>query len=993
MSSLQPRRLAHGGLVDRDQPLHFKFDGYDFAGFVGDTLASALLAGGQTMFGRSFKYHRPRGVMTAGPEEPNALVELRSGARREPNTKTTTIELYDGLVAQSQNRWPNLKFDALSATSLVAPLLPAGFYYKTFMWPASFWEKLYEPAIRHTAGMGRASGEADPDTYEKSHAFCDVLIIGAGAAGVIAALAAGRAGARVILCENDFRLGGRLLADRVEVGARPGHVWIGEIESELRSLANVAIMTRTAAVALTDGGTYTLLERVCDHLPAPAPHKPRQRLWKIIAKRAILATGAFERPIAFGGNDLPGVMQASAVRTYLNRFAVAPTAHMSVFTTTDDGWTTAADLHRAGVHVDAVIDPRAQVSASVRAFAEQAGAAIYVGAELSGAAGVNVVQRIHVSANGRTTAIATGGVAVSGGWNPDIGLTAHLGQRPIWNEKIASFCCPGPPSGMTIVGAAAGEFTLARALAAGLEAGRTAAGDCGFTSPTLAAPSASDSACELSPFWRVSGPRGRVFVDLQNDVTDSDVALAAREGFRSLEHLKRYTTLGMGTDQGKTSAVLGQAMMATLNGQPMSAVGAPIARAPQFPVSIGALAGRHRGRDFRPTRLTASYEWAKANGATFIETGAWLRAQWFTRAAENDWLQSVSREAHAVRANVGFTDVSTLGKIDIQGPDAAILLDRVYINTFSTLPAGRARYGLMLREDGFVMDDGTTSRLGDEHFLMTTTTLNAAKVMQHLEFCHQVLWPDLDVQMVSVTEQWSQYAIAGPNSRAVLGRVVDNGFDLSDEAFPYMAAGSLTVMGGVPARLFRVSFSGERAFELAVPARAGEALVNALMLAGAPFDITPYGSEALGVLRIEKGHAAGGELNGQTTARDLGLARMMSVRKDYVGRVMAGRAALIDPARPALAGFQPVDPTRRLRAGAHFLPIGAENVSTHDEGHMTSVAFSPALNMWIGLGLIKNGPTRHGERVRAYDPVRGDNIEVEICNPVFFDPEGSRLRG
>jgi sarcosine oxidase subunit alpha len=731
---------------------------------------------------------------------------------------------------------------------------------------------------------------------------------------------------------------------------------------------------------------------VADHLSAPPPRQPRQRLWKIVARRAVLATGAVERPIGFGGNDRPGVMQASAVRAYLNRFAVAPAETMSVFTATDDGWRTAADLWDAGVAVTAVIDPRPEVPDAVRVLGEQTGAEILLGAEVCGVGGSRGVRGLKARGDGWRAKLATGGLAVSGGWNPNIGLASHLGHRPAWSEAIAAFVCETPPPGMAIVGAAAGEFGLSGALRGGGVAGAAAAALCGFSTVPLDPPEASDDPVELAPLWRVSRPAGKVFVDLQNDVTDADVALAAQEGFQALEHLKRYTTLGMATDQGRAGAILGQALMAAMTGQAMGAAGVPIARPPQVPVAIGALAGRHRGRDFQPTRLPASHAWAEAQGAAFTETGQWLRAQWFAKPGE-DWLQAVCREVSTVRSAVGFTDVSTFGKIDLQGPDAAAFLDRVYINTFSTLPVGRARYGVMLREDGFVMDDGTASRLGPDHFLMTTTTVGAAKVMQQLEFCHQVLWPELDLVMTSVSEQWAQYAIAGPASRELLARLADDGFDLSDEAFPYMAAGALTVLGGLRARLFRVSFSGERAYELAVPARSAERLVRTLAEEGALFGAAAYGSEALGVMRVEKGHPGGSELNGQTTAADLGLGRMMSKRKDYIGRVMAGRPALVDPDRPALAGFRPVDRSQRLRAGAHFLPLGAPAAAEHDQGHLTSVAFSPSLDHWIGLGLIARGAARRGERVRAYDPVRGGDVEVEICDPVFIDPPGSRLRG
>ena len=989
-----PARLPTGGLIDRDRPLRFRFDGKPLRGFAGDTLASALLANGVQLMGRSFKYHRPRGVMTAGSEEPNALVELRTGARREPNAKATVVELYDGLEASSQNRWPSLGLDLMSATSLAAPMLKAGFYYKTFMWPAAFWEKVYEPLIRRAAGLGRASGAPDPDGYDKTHAFCDLLVVGAGPAGLMSALTAARAGARVVLCEDDCRLGGRLLSERFVVDAQPAADWVAQAEAELRALPGVTVLPRTAVFAVYDGGTYAALERVCDHLPEPPANLPRQRLWKIVARQAVIATGAVERPIAFGGNDRPGVMLASAMRTYLNRFGVTPAARLSVFTSSDDGWATAADLQAAGVPVDAVIDPRPEVAEALRTQAEWGGAQVFLGAEVAAVrGGASGVRGLDVRlADGSSLKVRTEGLAVSGGFNPALGLTSHLGSRPRWSDDACAFLPGELPPGMAAAGAVAGRFTLRQALADGAAAGARAAEAAGFRA-TPSAPRASEDSAAVAPFWRSRGSRGKAFVDLQNDVTDNDVELAAREGFRALEHLKRYTTLGMATDQGKTSAILGQALMAELTGRSLAEAGAPIARRPDVPVAIGAFAGPHRGRHFRPYRLTAAHGWAQSQGAVFTETGQWLRAQWFARPGETDWLQSASREASTVRSAVGFTDVSTLGKIDIQGPDAAAFLDRVYINSFSTLAVGKARYGVMLREDGFVLDDGTTSRFADEHFLMTTTTLNAARVMQHLEYCHQVLWPELDVQMASVTEQWAQYAVAGPRSREVVAALADQGFDLSNEAFPYMAAGALTVCGGLPARLFRVSFSGELAYELAVPAGRGEALVRAVMEAGRPFGVAPYGSEALAMLRIEKGHAAGAELNGQTTAADLGLGRMMSSRKDCIGRVMAGRPGLVAPDRPVLAGFKPIDRSQRLRAGAHFLALGARASAANDEGHMTSTAFSPALGHWIGLGLLKRGASRHGERVRAYDPVRNGDVEVEVCAPVFVDPEGVRLRG
>jgi sarcosine oxidase subunit alpha len=991
---MQPFRLAAGGLVDRTTTLGFSFDGRRLAGHPGDTLASALLANGVRLVGRSFKYHRPRGVLSAGPEEPNALVELRGGARREPNTRATVAELFDGLEATSQNRWPSLRFDLMGANQYLAPIFSAGFYYKTFMWPASFWEKLYEPLIRRAAGLGRAAETGDPDSYEKATAHCDVLVIGAGPAGLMAALAATRAGARVILCEEDFRLGGRLLSERREIEGRPALDWVRDVEAELEAAPECRILRRTSVFGVFDGA-HGAVERVADHLPAPPPFQPRQRLWRIHAKRHVLAAGAIERPLVFGDNDRPGVMLAGAVRSYLHRFGVAPGRSAVVFANNDDAARTVADLSAAGVTVAALVDPRAEPPPEVRRIAEAAGARLLAGGAVTRVLGHLGVTGVHVTdARGERHQLACDLLAMSGGWSPTVHLTSHQGGKPRWDAARAAFLPPAAlPPGMAVAGAATGDLALADCLATGARAGAEAAADTGFQTGAPAIPQVEPEPTALQPLWRVRGGTGKAFLDFQNDVNAGDVELAKREGFRAIEHMKRYTTLGMATDQGKTSGVNGVALMAELTERGIAETGTTTFRPPYTPVSLGALAGHHRGKDFKPTRLTPTHDWAKEQGAVFVEAGLWLRAQYFPRPGERDWLEATTREARAVRESVGICDVTTLGKIDIQGTDAVALLERVYVNSWRNLPVGRARYGLMLREDGMVMDDGTTARLGETHFVMTTTTVNAARVMQHLEFCHQWLWPELDVQMTSVTDQWAQLAVAGPRAREVLARVVDAPFDISNAGFPYLACAELSVCGGMPARLFRLSFSGELAYEVAVPARYGDALARRLMEAGAPFGITPYGTEALGVMRIEKGHVAGNELNGQTTAADLGLGRMMSKKKDYIGRAMAGRPGLTDPDRPALVGLKPVDRAARPRAGAHLLPKGAEPVAANDQGIVTSAAFSPALDHWIALGLLARGPSRHGEVVRAYDPVRGGDIEVEVAHPVFVDPEGTRLHG
>jgi methylglutamate dehydrogenase subunit C len=982
----QPYRLAQGGEIDRSRVLRGRFDGQSIEAFAGDTLASALLARGTRLIARSFKYHRPRGILTAGAEEPNALVELRAGSRREPNTRATVTEFYDGLEARSQNYWPSLRFDVLAANGWLSPFFSAGFYYKTFMWPPAFWERVYEPLIRRAAGLGRAAGVRDPDTYEHVNAFCDVLVIGSGPSGLAAALVAGRAGARVILCEEDFRFGGRLLGDFCEIDGMPGQLWAARATEELRAMPEVRLLPRTTVFGVYDGGTYGAVERVSDHMPAPPPHAPRQRSWRIVAKHAVLAAGAIERPMVFAGNDRPGIMLASALRTYANRFGVACGRRIALLVNNDDAWRSAADLARCGIALAAVIDTRSEVAAGVR---KQAGPArVIIGAALLKANGGKALRSVSIAGKRGTETIAADALGISGGWNPNLHLTCHTNARPVWNGRLAAFVPGEPPAGMRVVGAAQGCMTLAACLREGGEAGYAAAQQCGFA-PKLLAIAADDEPCAGGAFWHIE-PSAKAFVDLQNDVTAADVVLAEREGFRSVEHLKRYTTLGMATDQGKIGNMHGLALLATLTGRSIPHTGTTTFRPPYTPVAIGAFAGLHRGKDFRPARLTPSHHWAEEQGAVFVETGAWLRAQYFPRRGETDWLTAVNREVRTVRSAVGFCDVSTLGKIEVHGPDAAAFLDRLYINTFSTLPVGRARYGVMLREDGFVLDDGTCTRLAPDRFFMTTTTANAERVYQHMQFCHQVLWPGLDVQLVSATDQWAQFSVAGPRSRNVLAKIVAP-FDLRNAPFPHMAACELRVSGDIPARLFRLSFSGELAYEIAVPARYGEALAHLLMQSGEAFGIAPYGTEALGAMRIEKGHVGGQEIDGRTTARDLGFGRMMSSKKDYIGRVMAGRLALLQEDRRVFVGFKPVNAQERISAGAHLVPCGVPVSAAHDQGVITSAAFSPSVRHWIGLGLLARGRERMGERVVAADPVRDRLVDVEVCAPCFIDPEGAHV--
>jgi len=941
-----PFRITTGGRINRANPITFTFDGKSLTGFEGDTIASALLANGIRLVGRSFKYHRPRGILSAGPEEPNALLELREGAACEPNTRATITELSSNLICRSQNRFPSLRLDLLSITGRLAPIFAAGFYYKTFMWPAAFWERLYEPLIRRAAGLGRASGKPDPDSYDKQTDFADILIIGAGQAGLNAALEASETGARVILAEQDTQIGGRLLSE-----PQPTSTWLAKTETALRDAPNVRILTRTTIVGVYDGTTYAAIERIADHLPTQST-LPRQRLHRIISPKCVLATGAIERPLVFGNNDTPGIMLAGAVRTYINRYAVKPGTRAVVFTNNDDAANIITDLAAAGIEIAGLIDTRPNLPDSISTLAKSLNVPVFPNATIRQAKGGQTLKSVILGGQATGTTLQCDLLAMSGGWNPAIHLASHHGGKPVWSDAIAAFTPGQMPPGMTAAGAAAGHFT-----------------------PQAAA---------IQPLWQIPDSLGKSFVDFQNDVTESDLALAAREGFTAVEHLKRYTTLGMATDQGKTSNVTGLAILAALTNRTIPQTGTTVFRPPYTPVAIGALAGAHRGPHYRPTRRTSAHDWAEQNGAHFIEAGEWLRATHFPKPGESIG-QATNREVRIVRTNAGFCDVSTLGKIDVQGPGAAVFLDFIYANTISNLAAGRVRYAIMLREDGFVFDDGTVARLSETHFLLTTTTANAARILRHMDFCHQILKPDFDICIEPVTDQWAQFALAGPRSRDILQTLVST-TNVVNSALPFMAATEATI-ANLPARLFRISFSGELAYEIAVPASHGAELATALLHAGA----SPYGLEALNVLRLEKGHPVGAELNGQTTAADLNLARMLSKKKDFIGRALAQRPALQHPNRPALVGLRPTTRGAPLQAGAHLIPRAAPAAAEHDQGHITSAAYSETLGHWIALGLLNNGRARHGEILRATNPLQDLETEVEVVAPIFHDPEGHAL--
>lgn len=975
-------RIDGKGLIDRTHRVSFNFDGKPVSGFAGDTVASALLANDIRLMGRSFKYHRPRGVLTAGSEEPNALMTIGSGAKKDPNVRATVQEIYSGLDVRSQNAWPSLGFDAMAVNNLLSPFFGAGFYYKMMMWPKPLWEKFYEPLIRRAAGLGDLSEIHNDDKYERAWAHCDLLVIGAGPTGLMAAMTAAKAGLDVILADEDSLMGGRLNAESHEVDGMSGQEWAAKTVAELQSMDNVRLMTRTTVTGAYDQGTYGALERVAHHGNS-TEGLPRECFWRIVAKRAILAAGALERPIAFRNNDRPGVMNAGAVRSYLNRWGVAAGKNVAVFGNNDDAHRTAHDLASAGVNVVALIDSREGATASGEFR-------VISGGQVTDSAGSKGLSSITVKHAGGSEALKVDCLAVSGGWNPSVHLTCHTNGRPVWNDEIAAFVpVPNMVPGLTAAGACSGEFSTVACLQAGIDAANEVAVDLGKKAQTQAAPQAEDGAYNITPLWTVPH-KGRAWLDFQNDVTAKDIKQAAKENFRSVEHMKRFTTQGMATDQGKNSNVGALAILADATGRTIPETGTTTFRAPYTPVAIAAMGAGAQGEGFAPQRFLTSHTPTEERGAPFIEAGLWYRPSYFPHAGESDWQQSCDREVGYVRNAVGIADVSTLGKIDIQGKDAGEFLDFAYTNVFSTLKIGRVRYGLMLREDGHVMDDGTTARLGENHYVMTTTTAAAGQVMRHLEFVKQCLRPDLDVNLISTTEQWAQFAVAGPKSRDLLNSLLDDPID--NESWPFMACGEVSI-GGTKGRLFRISFSGEHAYELAVPARFGESLFTELVKRAEAIGGGPYGMEALNVLRIEKGFITHAEIHGRITADDIGMGRMVSAKKDCIGKTSSERPGLSGGHREQLVGLKPVDPKQEFTGGAHLFEKGAEPVRVNGQGYTTSVCYSATMSTWLAQGFLKNGRARHGEIIRVVDHLRGMDFNAEVCHPVFLDPEGGKARG
>lgn len=991
-------RISGKGRVDYGKPVHVTFNGTRFSGYQGDTLASVLLANGVHLVGRSFKYHRPRGILTAGSEEPNALVGTHRGPGRfEPNTRATVLEISDGLVTSSQNHWPSLSWDVGAVNDSLYMLFSAGFYYKTFMWPKSFWNKVYEPIIRGAAGLGKSPSEPDPDSYASRFDHCDVLVVGAGPSGLAAALEAGRAGARVILVDEQAEPGGSLLSETdASIDGKSGWEWLAGAVAELSALGNVTILSRTTAIGYYHQNFVGLCQRLTDHISNPAPGTPRERMWRIRAGQVVLAQGSIEKPLVFDGNDRPGVMFAGAARAYLNRYGVKVGERPVVVTSHDSAWLAAFDLARAGVKVSAIVDVRPRVSELLKRTAQSLGIEVLEGWTVTGTKGRLRVSSVRVNPVNRTVGsarmIPCDAVLMCGGWTPSLHLFSHTRGKLEWRADEQTFVPGEATEACRCVGAGNGDFGLARALADGAAAGAAAAADTGFR----AQPSgyAVEGEIELTgtsnrelPTDR-SASKARAFVDFQNDVTAKDIRLAVREGFRSIEHVKRYTTNGMATDQGKTSNINGLNIAADALNRRAPAVGLTTFRPPYTPTTFGAFCGYNRGPLFEVTRKTSIDSWAEEQGAVFEPVSLWRRAWYFPRGGE-DMHAAVARECKAVRDSVGIFDASTLGKIEIVGPDAAEFMNRMYTNPWTKLASGRCRYGVLLGEDGFIRDDGVIGRLSSDRFHVTTTTGGAARVLNMMEDYLQTEWPDLKVWLTSTTEQWAVIAINGPNARNLIAPFVE-GIDLSEEAFPHMAVAEGRICG-VPTRLFRMSFTGERGYEVNVPARYGRAVWEKLFEAGKAFNITPYGTETMHVLRAEKGYIiVGQDTDGTQTPDDAGLGWAIGKAKpDFVGKRSLTRPDMLNPNRKQLVGLLTKDPKVVLEEGAQIVLDPNQPIPMKMVGHVTSSYWSSSLGRSIALAVVEGGRARMGQTI--YIPMPEHTISAEITGTVFFDPENKRL--
>ncbi len=995
----QNRLDSHTGAA-----IDFTFNGRAYQGIAGDTLASALLANGVNVVGRSFKYARPRGIFGHGAEEPNAIIQLGSGAATVPNLKATQVELYQGLEAFSVNGWPSVNVDVMGIVGAFGRLMPPGFYYKTFMYPKKLW-MTYEHFIRKAAGLGAAPVEADPDSYDKLNQHCDVLVVGAGPAGLLAAREAARTGARVIIADEQSQFGGSLLASKQLLDAVPAPQWVASLVAELKAYKNLQLLPRSTVFGYYDHNFLTILERRTDHLGLSPTSGVRQRLHRVRAAQVVLATGAFERPLVFAHNDIPGVMLASSVSTYVNRYGVAPGNKLVVFTTNDNAYQTALDWQQAGREVIAVVDSRSNPCGDIVAAVKAAGIEVINGHGLIEAQGNKRVKRALIAPINASGTEVTGAVrrltcdliASSGGWSPAIHLSSHTGAKPVWDERIVGFRPGESKQQERSAGACRGTFDLAGCLAEGASAGAEAAKLCGHGDGSLQFPGSiveeyteqPQQALFLVPHIKTTSRAPSQFVDFQLDVSASGIELAVREGFESVEHVKRYTALGFGTDQGKLGNINGMAILANALDQSIAETGTTIFRPSYTPTTFGAIAGRDVNNLFDPERYTAIHRWHVEQGAAFEDVGQWKRPWFFPRQSEN-MQEAVNRECLAVRNSVGILDASTLGKIDIQGPDAAEFITRMYTNSYLKLAPGKCRYGVMLKEDGMIFDDGVCACLADNHYLMFTTTGGAAGVLAWLELWQQTEWPELQVYFTSVTDHWTTATVTGPNARKVIAKVCSD-IDLSNETFAFMDWRDGTV-AGVKARVFRISFTGELSYEVNVPANYGRHVWEALIAAGEEFNITPYGTEAMHVLRAEKGFIiVGQDTDGSMTPADMNMDWVVGKNKtfSFIGKRSLTRSDTVRTNRKALVGLKTLNPNDVLPEGAQVVFDAKQKIPMSMQGHVTSSYYSANLERSIALAVVKGGHDRLGQVV--YCPLAdGRTVASKIVSSVFYDPKGER---
>ena len=992
-------RLDNIGLINRDKKISFKFNGKSYFGYEGDTLASALIANGVHLVGRSFKYHRPRGFFGSGVDEPYAIVQLYRNKETDPNVRATEQELFEGLEATSVNCWPNVNFDIGAINNFLNKFFPAGFYYKTFMWPKSFWYKIYEPFVRKAAGFGVASTKHDQEKYEHKYEYCDLLITGSGPSGLASAYAAAKNGAKVILAEDKPRFGGSLLTSEVNIGNQSGKEWADKIVTELKEMPNVIVKNRAQVFGYYDHNMLVMSERLSDHLPKSKKYSPKQRLWYIRAKEVVISSGSIERPLVFGNNDTPGVLLTSAAKEYLKVYGVLVGKKPLIFTNNDSAYETAIEFKKNGIDplvLDTRVNPKSEIIDEAKSLNINIKFS-YVVIAAKGYKKVKSAEIAKISEDkkilGQIENINCDCICVSGFWTPTIHLASQSGNKTKFNKEIDAFVPSQSKQEETTVGSASGVFTLEETLKTSFEVGhRLSKKITNKDNKVLVPQVAEKKSTQHDKFWCVplsKGKKYKRFLDFQNDVAVSDVELALREGYRSIEHVKRYTTLGMATDQGKTSNLNGLQLVSNVENKIVPDVGHTTFRPPYTPVTIGAIVGREVGKHSKPTRKSPMHLWHEKNNAVFVDAGVWLRPRYYKQ--ENETLFDASkREAAHVRKNVGVCDVTTLGKIDIKGPDAVELLNRVYTNAWLKLPVGKARYGVMLREDGIVMDDGTTTRISENHYHMTTTTAQAANILSHLEYYLQVVWPELNVNVVSTTEQWAGAAIAGPKSRDVLQKLFPD-INVSNEGLPFMGyvEGNLF---GVYARIFRISFSGELAYEVNVESDNGNFMWEKIIEIGKDFKIQPYGTEALSTLRIEMGHVAGSELDGRTIPYDNSLEGLLSKKKDFIGKRSLNRAAFIAEDRQKVVGVVPLDKKTSIPEGSHLVKDANAKLPNPKLGHVSASCWSVEHNNPFSLAILHDGKNMIGQKLFALSPLKSKSIPVEIVSSHYVDPKGERVR-